>query len=295
MKKISSKAGIIIFYIFDALLLLILLFAFLPFSKKKEGPQKETLSFLKEEDVKQIKSISIKKNDKKIKLFLRGSIWLGKDWNFDAGAAADFIWPADTQSVSNLIEIAAKRQDIFLLSTKNSSWENYQLKKDDAIELSFFADEKEEEPLLSLFFGKRNLLASRIAFRSWEDSNVYECYWAIENYLNLDSNFWADPFLYPQCLTHYSRNQSESLLRHGNLVNLSPAKHLIPDLILSKDFENGSSASFAIYKKDASYVVIPSFKASPVFSDEDVKALQDISYRYSVSSVTLERFKEDLK
>lgn len=293
MKRLSAKQGVLIFYAFDAVLLLILLLTFLPFNKRKSVASMET-ALLNPNNVSKVAQIKISVQNgsqNSIRLFKKGRVWLGIDEN--SGLEKPYVWPADGLNILSLIEESAKIQKVFLASSKVSSWNEFCVDKDSASEVTFL--DKDGAILSSLFFGKENKLSGRIYFRTWESSEVYECSSAISSFLGgaAGLSFWSDPFIYPQCLTEYSRQKSESLLRHGRLENIAPADHLKPDFVYTKDFENGSVAKFSIYKKDDSFIVIPLFIPGPAFAEEDKAAIASIDYRYSISPATLENLQKE--
>ncbi|MBR4385898.1 MAG: DUF4340 domain-containing protein [Treponema sp.] len=290
MKRLSAKQGVLIFYAFDAVLVLILLLTFLPFNKKKSAESMET-ALLNPNKVSAVAQIKISGGMQTVRLFKKGRVWLGIDES--SGLEKPYVWPCDTFNIAGLIEDCAKIQKVFLASSKVSAWEDFSLDKDSANEVTFL--DKDGAILSSLFFGKENKLSGRIYFRTWESSEVYECSAALASFLGGGalSSFWADPFVYPQCLTEYSRQKSESILRHGRLEDIAPASHLKPDFVWSKDFENGSLAKFSVYKKDGSFIVLPLFVPGPAFSDEEKSAISSINYRYSISPATLENFRKE--
>ncbi|HAM78883.1 MAG TPA: hypothetical protein DCP61_06875 [Treponema sp.] len=300
MKRLSAKQGVLIFYAFDAVLLIVLALAFLPLNKKKSLSSMDT-ALLNPNNVSAVAQIkisqpveqnaSLQKGMQTVRLFKKGRVWLGVDEN--SGLEKLYVWPADGLNILALIEESAKIQKVFLASSKVSSWNDFCVDKDSASEVTFL--DKDGAILSSLFFGKENKLSGRIYFRTWKSSEVYECSSAISSFLGgaAGLSFWSDPFIYPQCLTEYSRQKSESLLRHGRLENIAPAAHLKPDFVYTKDFENGSVAKFSIYKKDDSFIVIPLFIPGPAFSEEDKAAIASIDYRYSISPATLENLKKE--
>lgn len=301
MKRISAKQGVMIFYAFDAFLILILIFCFLPFNKKNKISSMNT-ALLNPNYVNDVQQIKLSYPDKAseypeaktdLQLFKRGKLWFGIEES--SGIAKPYIWPADTSNVISLLEEASKVQKVFLASTKPSSWKDFELDKNASYEVSF--SDKDGAILSSLFFGKQNGLSGRLYFRTWESSDVYECSSDISSFFNVNApvSFWSDPFIYPQCVTGYSRQKSESILRHGSIENIAPSKRLSPDFVYAKDFENGSSAKLSIYKKDNAFIVIPVFIPGLALSEEEKDAIRNINYRYSISSLTLEKLQKEFE
>ncbi|MBP5747263.1 MAG: hypothetical protein J6W63_02730 [Treponema sp.] len=125
MKRLSAKQGVLIFYAFDAVLLLILLLTFLPFNKRKSVASMET-ALLNPNNVSKVAQIKISVQNgsqNSIRLFKRGRVWLGIDEN--SGLEKPYVWPADGLNIPSLIEESAKIQKVFLASSKVSSWNEF--------------------------------------------------------------------------------------------------------------------------------------------------------------------------
>jgi hypothetical protein len=116
---------------------------------------------------------------------------------------------------------------------------------------------------------------------------------AIMTFLSADESFWADPFLYPLCLTGLGRNEAELQLRRGRLENIRPRDGLVADYTERMSFGNGAELVFRIYRKDAAYIVIPALTPGPAATTEERDAVQSINYRYGISGVTLDRLREE--
>ena len=292
MKIVSQKKGILIFYGFDLVLLLILVLALLPFSRKKNTPDKMTSALLNPDYVNEVSSIAITEYDEDgvkqgIKISKAGSFWTGSS----SHSNYSFLWPCDAQTVNNLIAESCRVTDMFKVGDNLKAWKGFEVDEKSAVCVTFF--DVSGGVLSSLYYGKEDPLTERIAFRTWSSDSVYETEDVIKSYLNTEESFWADPFIYPQCITGYSRSVSESLLRRGSIINLSPREGLDCDYRIKRDFENGAEAVFDVYKKDDEYIVIPYFKAGPAFSEEDRNAVESLSYRYTVSQWTLDRFEKE--
>ena len=159
MKRLTAKQGVLIFYAFDAVLVLILLLTFLPFNKKKSVASMET-ALLNPNNVSKVAQIKISLQNggmDSVRLFKKGRVWLGVDEN--SGLEKPYVWPADSLNIVGLIEEAAKIQKVFLASSKVSSWDEFCVDKDSASEVTFL--DKDGAILSSLFFGKENKLSGR--------------------------------------------------------------------------------------------------------------------------------------
>ena len=191
------------------------------------------------------------------------------------------------QSVAKLLDCAQKIVTVSVKAESVKNWQAFAVDNENALSLTFYG---ESDSIFSqLFFGKEDSLSNTIAFRILTDAVVYEVDNAIASYLSVDESFWADPFIIPRCLS-----PQDSTLRRGSIQNLAPREGLPVDHSVKKDLSNGASASFAIYKRDADYIVIPSFQANPAASLEEIKLLEKVNYRYSISPLTFERLLEEL-
>ena len=291
MKKLSQKQGYLIFFAFDALLLLLLLISFLPFfGKKTSSLQTQNSALLHPESKEKVKQITISNPNSELENQIRlekyGDIWLGSN----AASRFTFFWPVDSQVLDGLFEKVCKVQSFSVLAEKVSSWKELGVEEKNAIRLTFY--DENSNILSSVFFGHDDALNAKIAFRTWTHQTVYASDSEIQPYLTTDTAFWVDPFIFPQSVTEYSRTEAEKLLRHGQLENISPAGHLSADFSFHKDFENGAEANFSVYKKDDAYIVLPTFKAGPAFSEKNAEAISKINYRYRISAWTFDSFSE---
>lgn len=281
MKKLSLKQGILFFYLFDIILVSILLLSFLPvFNKNKEVSTPTAL--LNPNYINQISSISIKNSDARIKLEKGDRYWTGSS----TASKDKYSWPADVQIINNLIEESSKLIKVQTKSDNISSWKALGVDEQQSTSITFYDDAG--SILSQLFFGFKDNLSLKLYFRTWSKKTVYETVSSMDDFLNTDESFWADSYLYPQMVTDYDKNTSESLLRRGKLQNITPRDGLPVDFNLTKDFENGSTINFAIYKKDEEFIVIPTFKSGPATAEKDKQLIENLNYRYSISSWTLE-------
>ncbi len=278
MKKISMKQGILFFYAFDAVLLIFLIFAFLPFSKKNRSRMQET-ALLNPNRVQDLVSITIARQDDAVFLSRAGAYW----WGTALASRKQYRWPADMQSVAKLLDAAQKITPVSVSAENAKSWQNFGVDKEHAVSVTFYG---EKDSILSqLFFGRDDNLSNRIAFRTWTDDTVYEVDDGIASYLSVDESFWADPFLVPLCLG----GEESSRLRRGSIQNIAPREGLPVNFVVRRDLPNGAAVDFAIYKRELDYIVIPSFRAGPAASAEESAFLEKLNYRYSISTLTFER------
>ncbi len=283
MKKITLKHGLLFFYIFDGILLLLFIFAFLPFAKKNKEPSVPT-ALLNPNYETEITSIKIASPQSTVTLKKGERYWTG----VSTESKEKYVWPADIQNVSNLIECSKQIISVQVKTDNVTAWKSLGVDEEQSTSITFY--DSNENILSQVFFGFKDSLSLKLYFRTWTKATVYEGLTSIENFLTTEESFWADPFLFPQCITDYDRRYSETLLRRGKIQNLAPRNGLPVKFNLQKDFENGGIVNYAIYEKDKEFIVIPSFIAGPATSEKDSKLINSINYRYSISAVTCENF-----
>ena len=256
MKRISSKKALLIFYGFDIILVLVILLLFLPLSRKNI-PETSKMRFIS--NAKEISSVEIynAKERKKIIISQKDNIWLGTD--DDSNMTLN--WPGDIQTIKNFLAEAEKENTLY----------------------------KKAEKVSEFFFGIEDPISERISFRTSKEQTVWEAKTFVSNFLFKDASFWADPYIEPLCVT--DENETSAKLRRGQFIYLSPSENIKPEKVVLKIFSNTNKAVYSIYKKDDSYIVIPSFSSL----EKNADAIKSINYRYSISQWTYEKFLEASK
>ena len=126
-------------------------------------------------------------------------------------------------------------------------------------------------------------LENKIFFRTSKNSTVWAADDDVSHYLNEnDPSLWADPYLVPLCTQPNEDQKKVSELRRGQLVFLKPAEHVKAFDTLDVEFDWGVKAHYDFYEKEDLIVVIPSFDGNDF--------LRNLSYRYSISRWTYEKF-----
>lgn len=285
MKKISGKRALLFFYAFDFILALILVLSFLPLNGRNRAETMESalLNPARADDISRI--VISRKGQGSVTIFREPNVrfWTGSDSRSDDR----LLWPADYQTVENLVSVLTSTATFYVKARKLSAWDNLGVDEKNAVCVQAY--DSDGAVLAWLYFGFDDPLTQRLAFRTWSAQTVYETDLRIKSFLSTDESFWADPFIFPQCVTEYSRAREEGILRRGRLAAISPREGLEPGRIVRTDFENGAGASLKIYSKDDEFVVIPSFSAGPAFPAEEKDALEKLNYRYTISAWTLER------
>lgn len=272
----------------DFILAIIFIISVLPFKKKKGEPSTNS-ALLNVNKIEEIEEITLKKGGLQVTLNKVGSFWIGTD------SGTNKTWPADNQNVANFISKFSQIVPIYTASSSKRTWESFGLGEEQALEVNFYNGAGTS--ISEITFGDTDSLTARIAFRIGTKENVYRMDSSIESYLNLSTSFWADPFVYPQALTGYSRMQSESILRHGAISSFSqPTKPA--DYIFRKDFENGASAKFYIYKSETEnenlYDIVPKFVPGQASFGNEKKVIENFDYTFTMSQWTLEKFSEEV-
>ncbi len=293
--SVQQKKFLKIFLVIDAVLFIVFIATLIPF--RRRGSTKSFKSaLLNVNKISDISGIRISKADSSgetysIQLEKAGDFWTGRD------SFTDTLWPADNQNVANLIDRCSQIVNVYTSAMSSRAWESFGLDEKDATFLGFYGPGGEK--ISEILFGNVDPLNSRIAFRTLTgNEEVYQMNSSISSYISVSSSFWADPFVFPQALTGYSRIKSESILRHGALTSFSdPSRG--HDFLFRKDFDNGASARFLIYKNaeenGVSYTIVPVFTPGPSASGPEKQALENFNYVYSMSQWTLEKFSEEVK
>ena len=293
MKYVSQKKGIMIFLGFDLAPLVILFVALLPFVRQKSAPDTQDTALLNPKYASQVHSITLSFQDDSVDLFHRHKItlvncegmWVGADSINDS-----LIWPADSQSVENLISLASTVTTMYKRSDRVTSWKEFGLDDSDAFCLTFYGEA--DSVLSQLYFGREDTLTQRIAVRTSSRGTVWDCPSDIMTYLTLNQSFWADPYIFPRLLTGLSDAESSSLLRRGLIQNALCEG--TADLTLNKDFCDGSVLRLSLYKQDdGSYLVNAVCAPGPADSDYRARTVRAINYSYAISAWTYERLVQE--
>lgn len=292
MKRLTKKHALALFYAIDAVLLLLIVLAFIPKTCTQKSLESSLLNPSHKDKISRIEfskntsegreSLVLEKKDD-------ASFWIGRD----SYSSFNYSWPCDQQSVNKLLSEVFAPQTLLVKAESERFWKRLGIDDENSFCISFY--DLASEKIVSLNFGYDDLLSQKISVRSTFSPVVYEARSSIKPFLKTDESFWADPFIYPQCATNYSRTESERLLRHGELSALEPNDGLVPDAVLKKDFENGSQVRFSLYKMKDEYLVIPVFFAGPAFSSCDKKNLEELNYRFLISEWTKQRLVEETK
>ncbi|MBP5452257.1 MAG: DUF4340 domain-containing protein [Treponema sp.] len=215
-----------------------------------------------------------------------GSFWTGKD------SATETTWPADPQTVRNLVDTLLQVRMVRIKAESDSAWEDLGLDEESAFSIKILGENSKE--LLTLYFGRIDTLSQRIAFRTSNDSKSYETDFSLRSYLNADASFWADPFFFPVFLSGSASVNMQSSYRHGVMLPLLPLPEE-PVKVLKKTFENGSRAVYSVYENEDEFIIFPQFYASQSMSQIEQEAVRKCNYRYSLSQWTYQRILEDWK
>ncbi len=279
------KKGILILSVSDVVLLMLLILS-LVFSTGKNVPVSMESALLNPkytDDVCVIEITDCSSSDKdKVVMTRRGSFWTGTSSISDYTMA----WPCDTQTVNNFILSNSKIEKMNKVGENSRSWKRLGVDESNCILVSMYNDSG--TILSSIYYGKSDPLTQKVAFRTWRDDSVYEVTDSILVFIKTEESFWADPFVYPQCITGLSRRESEGFLRRGVLSTETTGN--VADHVIRKDFGNGAEAIYRIYRKDDSYIVVPSFRGGIAYSDVDKETVESLNYRYSISAWTLDKF-----
>lgn len=277
MKIMKTKKAFLIFYAFDIALLLIIGLLFLPFSKGGNMTASISSAYLEKNDegITEIRIIDRNKKSMVVMTYTEFG-WIGTD----SMSNLNLYWPADEKRILNFLEIMKKTNHWEKKADKTTSWKKLSVDREEAIEVVFANGSK---TCGHVFFGAVDELENKIFFRTSKNSTVWAADDDVSHYLNEnDPSLWADPYLVPLCTQPNEDQRKVSELRRGQLVFLKPAEHVKAFDTLDVEFDWGVKAHYDFYEKEDLIVVIPSFDGNDF--------LRNLSYRYSISRWTYEKF-----
>jgi len=286
MKNNFKFSFIHAFYLADLILVVILLLSFIPdFEKKNTYVDSSVLNARYVSGISKIE-VSVIKDGRRDDVILDkvNGVWLGSA-SYDAFKS---VFPCDESTVNNMIDVASRIVRMYKKTNKEEHWEALGVDEANAARVYFYG---EDGAICSeLYYGITDPVTQRLCVRSKSSDYVYETENNIETYLNTSVSFWADPFLFPRCVTGYSRKESESLLRRGQ-ISYSPLGNELKILNnYSKTFENESKVNFTFYENiDGTIFVLPSFTVGPSVSQGVYDAVSKIRYSYTISRWTYEQ------
>ena len=281
-----QKKYLLGFAIFDFVLLILFVSSFVFKSKRNAIETKQTV-LLNSSSLESISSIVLfdgVNEGKSVTLNRNDSFWSGTD------SVTGTVWPADSQTVRNLIETLIQVRNVRVKAVSQNAWADLGIDEENAFSIRIL-DNKSNE-LLSLYFGHSDSLTQRMAFRTSKDVTAYETDFDIRSYLNAESSFWADPFLFPVFVSGSASVNMQSSYRHGLMLPVSTLPEQ-PVNTMRKTFENGARAVFSVYETEDDFIVVPQFYASQSASQTEQDAVRKCNYRYSLSQWTYEHILED--
>ncbi|MCH5291385.1 MAG: hypothetical protein J1D88_06495 [Treponema sp.] len=295
MRRLSSAKGILVFYAFDALLLLVFLLSFLPMFRRG-AVRREKSALLNPRFVSSVQEISIAgrgtdgESGLRVNLTRADSVWTGTD----SLSGFSQRWPCDMQTVSNLLETASRLVDLYTKGSGPKQWNDFSVDDENALSLTFCGGNG--DVLSKLFFGQEDPVTGRIAVRTWTKDTVYETDAAIAPFLTAVPSFWCDPFVFPQVVTGLSRSEAERTLRRGKLEAISgPNLALPPARTFFDDFGNGAAATLFVHEApaeaespDESVLVEAAFAPPLSCTAAEQEAIRAVRYWYRISRWTYE-------
>ena len=174
MKKITLKHGVLFFYIFDGILLLLFIIGFLPFTKKNKVPSVPS-ALLNPNYESKVSAIKISAPNASISLKKGDEFWIGTS----LASNGKYIWPADVQNITNLINSAKQIMTVQVKTEHLSSWKSLGVDDEQATCVTFYDDNR--NILSQIFFGFKDSLSLKLYFRTWTKNTVYEGLSFIEN------------------------------------------------------------------------------------------------------------------
>lgn len=286
--------------LYSASVILIILY-FLSFTKTclTGGEKIYKTSFIEKQNAELLQSIIFTSEDHKLSLEKNtNGLWVGKVENS--------VFPAEQKNVINFIQEYKKARNMYTVLDSNGT------------NLSYFGLSKNNELVITcrmsdnmykiMHFGNQNYIKTRRYVRFEDLTGVFETENDFDIYLNVNENFWSDPYLVPQNIDGkisaddiqmisagknilYAGSSDFAVktkklisLRHGTLYY----GEIIPDQkLLSIKIEkgNGFEITADIYPYNDDYAVFYHFRNT--ISGEKY----DYNYKVLISSWTFETIK----
>ncbi len=288
MKNKKKSHFILFLSVLDTGLLLLLLLSFLPFMNKKKIRAERT-ALLNPRNRGLVYQIVISNEEDTVILTHAGdTTWTGSS----SAGDKSFVWPCHNQKVHNLLDESSEIIPAYKKSSSIKDWKSFSIDDVSSIKLAFYSSDG--QLLSKLYFGKEDSLTHRLSVRSGSNNNVYEIESDISSFLTTDESFWADPYIFPDCITEKNKKTSDLALLRGRIENVTFQEGVSADYTVKKSFENGAEIVFSVYECDANFFIVPHLIPGPAFSKLEINALQKINYRYSVSRWTYERLLQSL-
>lgn len=280
MKKLNSKKAVLYFYLFDLILLSIVIIA-LFFIPKKNSVKTKKAVILNTKYLSQIDSIQISDLQTEDSLFIKKSDFL---WYGFSKEKEKFIFPCNTENLNLLLSLLTQVKELTLLTESETFHEYYNIGKRQGKKLSFF---QKDRLLTSITFGKEDSLKETIAFKMDEQKNIYETSFQ-ESLLTTDRSFWCDPYICPLIVSK-NQEESERSLRRGRLEDVNFIQDFSNEndknnfSTISVNLTNGSKVLLKIKKEEDSYLVKPEFLA---YQNKEKEAFSIFNYSYRISEST---------
>lgn len=286
MKKISTRKGIIIFYIIDFILLAVIAGAVSLLPKKNSPKTQESVilntKFLSQTneiqitDLKTKEDISLKKND---------MFWYGSVSEKNSGKDEMTVFPCDMDRLTLFIKDLTEIKNITLLTSSKEFHDSYGISSEKGICIQLKQD---GNILTSITFGKEDTFRQKTPFKVDNQNKIYDAS-IHSSCLTTDRSFWCDPYIQPFIITG-NQEESERSLRRGRLTEDT-------DLLAEQDQENslrysasnGNMTVLNIKKHDNVYIVTPVFTS---YSTELQKYFSIFNYSYKISQTTYNGLKK---
>ncbi len=278
----------------DFILLIIFILVILPFSKNSKNSIKKS-ALLNPKYKSFVEKIEInfpqenKEFSKNFIFYKEGNFWFGEMFA-NQNDLNKIYFPLDNQTINNMLEKFTIVVNMYKKSESQKDFSNFSLQENESTNVTFY--DSNDEILSQIYFGKEDDFTSRIAFRIPSANEVWETDNSFSIYINSESSFWADPFLEPQCVTRFSRNDAERGLRHGKILDGFLSDDFVSSENLKKYFGNGNEILYEIFKNDSEIFIKAKFIPGIINSEIEKNALQKVNYVYSISEWTYEKFLE---
>ncbi len=173
------------------------------------------------------------------------------------------LFKADTSVLQKFLVSSCKTQDFILLSDDISSWKQFELTDQEAVQISFYESSGGNDTLRSdLFFGKSTADYSGVYVRNGKNASVYRIDNVFSPYLSQNIDLWADLSVLPTELLNWKiEKESDAMSVSVTQFDKNNKSRTV------KLYENGSS-------EYSEYIhTLLSVKGSSIVSLDDVVSL----------------------
>lgn len=274
MKKLSLKRIELIIFLYCVVLSVLLIIGNIRLKTNFSGEYVQS-ALLNEKYKTGINQIKITFPDGyKFSLNKTKSVSNENEWTCNAGGIA---FTVDTDTITKMLEVFCATRNFILLSDDFTSWNQFDLTDEQAINISFYESSGGNDTLRSsLFFGRNTSDYSGVYVRNDRKPTVYRVEDNISAYLTDNANFWAD-------LSVVGENTAQESEKSFMSVSISQYDNDTQIVTKTKKLHNDGSETFASYIH-----TLLSLRGSGIVSTKEL-LLNEPSGIFPVATITAEK------